>query len=215
MRDGRLSGRVWCGLRTAARAVGEQTDAYRPADTGDPLRPTNRFLQFPALFIRPRLRSVRAGGWGEAFWEGVFDATSMRAGDYLVHADGGVWFVAAHLPMQPPLCVRTLRRLSFSRPSGSVSAGANVYGGVDRSAAPGVLTNWPAAMATPGMTGQIELATATTLPQAVWAVLLPPVEWLGLLPGDTMTDDLGRAGVVEVAESTALGWRLVVRQSAS
>ena len=70
-------------------------------------------------------------------------------------------------------------------------------------------------MANPGAAGQIELATATTLPQAVWSVLLPPLDWLGLLPGDTMTDDLGRAGVVNAAEYTELGWRLAVRQAAS
>jgi hypothetical protein len=165
--------------------------------------------------MRPHLRSVRAGGWGDALWDGVFDARITNAGDYLVRADGAIWFVAAQLPMQAPLCVRTLRRLSFTRPSGPVGAGPNGYGGVDRHAASGVLSNWPAAMATPGTTGQIELATATTLPQAAWSVLLPPVEWLGVLPGDTMTDDLGRAGVVEAAEYTELGWRLVVRQSAS
>jgi hypothetical protein len=139
----------------------------------------------------------------------------MRPGDYLVRADGGIWFVAALLPMQAPLCVRTLRRVSFARPSGPVSAGTNSYGGVNRGTASEVLDSWPAAMATSGSAGQIELATATTLPQAVWSVLLPSLEWLALLPGDTMSDDLGRAGVVEAAECSELGWRLAVRQSAS
>lgn len=210
-----LSEKVWRGLGRAARVTGQRTDAYRPADIGDPLAPANRYLQLPASFSRPRMRTVRAGGYGEAFWEGVFDATYTRAGDYLVHADGGTWFVAAQSPMQVPLCVQTLRRLSFARPSGPVSAGANAYGGVARGTASVVLTNWPAAMATPEARGQNELATATTLPQSVWSVLLPPLEWLALLPGDTMTDDLGRAGVIDVAEYTELGWRLVVRQSAS
>lgn len=210
-----LSDKVWRGLGIAARATGETTDAYRPTDTGNPLRLANRYLQLPTLITRPHLRSVRAGGYGEAFWEGVFDAAYTRPGDYLVRADGAIWFVAAQLPMQAPLCVRTLRRLSFSRPSGPVSVGAASYGGVVRGTASGVLTDWPAAMATPGNSGQIELATATALQQAVWSVLLPPLEWLGLLPGDTMSDDLGRAGVVDVAEYTDLGWRLVVRQSTS
>jgi len=133
----------------------------------------------------------------------------------LVRADGAIWFVAAQLPMQAPLCVRTLRRLSFMRPSGPVSAGANSYGGVTSSTASGVLTGWPAAMATPDTKGQIELATTTTLPQAMWSVLLPPLDWRALAPGDTMTDDLGRSGVVDSTECTELGWRLVVRQSAS
>lgn len=215
MRESWLSEKVWRGLGVAARMTGQKTDAYRPNGPDDPLQPANRFLQLPASFSRPRQRSVRAGGYGEAFWEGVFDATYTRPGDYLVGADGGIWFVAAQLPMQAALCVRTLRRLSFTRPSGPVRAGANGYGGVARGTASAVLSNWPAAMTTPGAAGQMELATATTLPQVTWSVLLPPLEWLALLPGDSMTDDLGRAGVVTAAECTELGWRLTVRQSAS
>jgi hypothetical protein len=215
MRERLLSAKIYHGLGMAAQVTGEQTDAYRPTDTTDPLRPANRYLRLQATFNRPRIRTVRAGGYGEAFWEGVFDATYTKAGDYLVRADGATWFVAAQLPMQAPLCVRTLRRLSFARPSGPVSAGASSYGGVAAGTASGVLSNWPAVMATPDAKGQIELATATTLQQAVWSVLLPPIDWLALLPGDTMTDDLGRAGVVEIADFTELGWRLVVRQSTS
>jgi len=209
MRERTLSARVWHGLGMAARATGEATDAYRPLDTADPLRLTNRYLRLPAAFNRPHIRVVRAGGYGEALWEGVFDATYTRPGDYLLRADGAIWFVAAQLPMQAPLCVRTLRRLSF------LSAGEASYGGVTSGTASSVLTGWPAAMATSDAKGQIELATTTTLPQALWSVLLPPLDWLALAPGDTMTDDLGRSGVVDSAECTELGWRLVVRQSAS
>jgi hypothetical protein len=215
MHERTLSAKVWHGLGMAARATGETTDAYRPTDKADPLRLTNRYLRLRAAFNRPRIRAVRAGGYGDTLWEGVFDATYTQPGDYLVRADGATWFVAAQLPIVAPLCVRTLRRLSFVRPSGPVSAGANSYGGVTSGTASVVLTNWPAAMATPDAKGQIELATTTTLPQAVWSVLLPPLEWLALLPGDTMTDDLGRSGVVDSAECTELGWRLAVRQSAS
>lgn len=215
MRERRLNEKVWRGLGIAARVTGGKTDAYRPTDAGDPLRATNRYLQLPASFIRPRLRAVRAGGTGEALWEGVFDAAYTRPGDYLVRADGAVWFVASQLPMEVPLCVRTLRRLSFARPCGPASAGANAYGGGTRRTTSAVLTNWPAAMAASGGGGRNELAMATTLLQAVWSVLLPPLEWLALLPGDMMTDDLGRAGVVDAAECTETGWRLVVRQSAS
>ena len=215
MQADKLSNKVWRGLGMAARVIGEKTDAYRPTDSADPLRPANRFLQLPASFSRPRLRTARAGGYGEALWEGVFDAAYTRPGDYLVRADGAIWFVAAQPSIQAPMCVRTLRRLSFARPSGTVSAGANTYGGVVSGTASAVLTGWPAAMAQPGATGQNELATTTALPQAVWSVLMPPLEWLALLPGDTMTDDLGRAGVVNAAEYTDLGWRLVVRQSTS
>jgi hypothetical protein len=215
MREAILSKRVWRGLGRAARATGDSTDAYRATDAGDPLRPSNRFLRLPATFHRPQIRMARAGGYGEALWQGVFDATYTKPGDYLVRPDGAIWFVATQPPAQAPLCVLSLRRLSFWRPSGPVGAGANSYGGVAQGSAPTVLTAWPAAMATLGATGQTELATAAAFKQANWAVLLPPLEWLTLSPGDTMTDDLGRNGVVQSAEMTQLGWRLTVRQSTS
>ena len=208
-----VSAKVWRGLAMAAQVIGEKTDAYRPTDTSNPLQPTNHYLRLPAAFNRPRGRIMHAGGYGETLWEGVFDATHTQSGDYLVHADGGTWFIAERLPMQAPLCVRTLRRLSFARLSRPGNAGANGYGGGTSGRASAVLTSWPAAMVTTDAKGQIELTTTTALKQAVWAVLLPPLEWLGLLPGDTMADDLGRAGVVEIVEFTELGWRLAVRQS--
>lgn len=215
MRGRMLSTKIWHGLAMAAQMIGEKIDAYRPTDTFDPLRPANCYLRLPAAFNRPRIRAVHAGGYGEALWEGVFDAAHTQLGDYLVRADGAIWFIAEHSPMYAPLCVRTTRKLSFARPSGPVNAGANAYGGVTRGSASAVLTGWPAAMATAEAKGQSELATTAALKQAVWTVLLPPFEWLGLLPGDAMTDDLGRVGIVEGAESTGLGWRLTVRQSTS
>jgi hypothetical protein len=213
MPQSRLSNRIWRGLGTAARAIGARVDAYRPLDGGDPLRPENRFLRLPASFMPPSIKRVRPGGYGEALWEGVFDASCTRPGDFLVGEDGAIWFVATQPPTHAPQCVRALRRLSFSRPSGPVAAGANLYGGVVRSTAAGVLAGWPAAMFVADGVGQNALATATDIQQGVWSVLLPPQEWLGLLAGDAMTDDLGRCGVVETADYTEMGWRLLVRQS--
>ena len=213
MRARNLYDKVWRGLGTAARMTGETTDAYRPTDAGDPLRPANRFLRLPTLITRPRLGAARGGGHGEVFWEGTFDAAYTRPGDYLVRPDGAIWFVAVQSAMQAPLCVRALRRLSFLRPSGSISTGMTSYGGVVRDATSGLLTSWPAAMVPIGNAGQIELATTTPLQQPKWSVLLPPCEWLGLLPGDKMSDDLGRSGVVEAAEYTDQGWRLMVREA--
>jgi hypothetical protein len=213
MAEQRLNDRVWRGLGAAARAIGDQVDAYRPTDSGDPLRPSNRFLRLPAAFTAPRVANAAASRSRDIGWEGVFDAAYTLPGDYLVRDDEQVWFVAAQPAMEPTLCVRARRRLSFSRPSGPVMAGANLYGGVVRSTAARVLTRWPAAMATEGIAGPGALATSSGIPQGTWSILLPPLAWLGLLAGDTMSDDLGRAGVVESADYTELGWRLQVRQA--
>jgi hypothetical protein len=203
---------VWRGLGIAARAVGDQVDAYRATDRGNPVRPSNRFLRLPASFTAPRT-GKGAAGYGDVGWEGIFDAAYTNPGDYLVREDGAIWFVAVQMAMEPALCVRARRKLSFSRPSGPVTAGANLYGGVVRSTAAQVLTQWPGAVTTTGASGPGALATSGEMPLATWLVLLPPLDWLGLLPGDTMSDDLGRAGVVESTECTELGWRMQVRQA--
>ena len=208
-----LKDAVWRGLGAAARGIGERADAYRPVDGRNPLRLGNRFLRLPAWFTPPRMQSVRSGGYGEALWEGVFDAAYTLPGDYLVGADGGIWFVAAQWPMQPPLCVRAQRRVSLTRVAGPVSAGANLYGGVAPERASEVLRDWPASIAAASRTGERALATAGDMQQGAWLVLLPPHAWLGLMAGDALTDDLGRAGVVARAEYTEMGWRLLVQQS--
>jgi hypothetical protein len=179
------------------------------------LRHENRILRLHALFKRPVLRMVRAGGYGEGLWEGTFDARYTQPGDYLVQESGDVWFIAEQLPMQAPLCIRAIRKLSFIRPSSSATAGASGYGGIVVEGMAPLLSGWPAAIGAPDSKGQMELATTGTLPQTLWSVLLPPLTWLGLQPGDVMHDELGRSGVVELAECTSLGWRLGVRQAAS
>ncbi|MDR3718387.1 MAG: hypothetical protein P4K98_06265 [Bryobacteraceae bacterium] len=188
------------------------TYVFRPKDANDPLRLENRILKMPALFSPPKLRQVHAAGYGGTVWHGTLDAAYVQPGDYLACGED-VWFVAAKHPLEAPLCIRTLRRLSFTRPSGSVTAGATLYGGVVRSATPDVLTRWPAAVMADAGGGQIALATSSAVQQMLWTVLLPPQEWLGLQAGDAMRDDLGRFGVVETAERTDLGWHLLVRQS--
>jgi hypothetical protein len=208
-----ISDHVWRGLGTAARAIGDQVDAYRPADHGEALRSSNRFLRLPALLTAPHGGKARSGGNSDIAWEGAFDAAYTKPGDYLVRDDGAIWFVAVQAPLELTLCVRTRRILSFSRPSGPVTAGANLYGGVVRSTAAQVLTKWPAAISSTGTASPAALVTSGEIPQASWVVLLPPLSWLGLLPGDSMCDDLGRAGVVETSECTEIGWRLQVRQA--
>ena len=54
----------------------------------------------------------------------------------------------------------------------------------------------------------------TDVPPGAWSVLLPMLP-AATVPraGDVFGDDLGRSGVVTVAEPTANGWHLTVRQA--
>ncbi len=216
MSDGdALCGHVWRALGKAAAIAGRPADLYRPRRGAKPLGLENRVLRLHALFKRPVLRAVRPGGYGKGLWEGTFDARYTRPGDYLVEAGGATWFIAEQLPMQQPLCIRTIRSVSFDRQRVAESPGATGYGGIAAGGAPPLLVDWPAAIAAADGNGETELTEIAVTPQTVWSVLLPPIAWLALRPGDVMRDENGEAGVVEAAESTSLGWRLGVRRAAS
>jgi hypothetical protein len=221
--DGRLAAdRAWRGLGRAARALGAPCRLYRPGGAAAPLREENFVMTLDAAFVPDR------GGWGaparygEALWQGVFDAAYVRAGDYLLRAesragagDGGVWLVASAAPLLPALCVRAQRVVDISRAAAPVAAGEGEYGGVGDGAREALLSGWPASLLDDAGNGayQANLPTGTAL--SAWRVLLRGWPGVVLRAGDQVADDLGRVGVVAAAELSELGWRLHVTQAAA
>ena len=200
------------GMGSAARAIGLTADAYRPSGAANPLADANRYLRLPVAFADSRARFTRPVGYAEATYDGIFDTAYTRPGDYLVRPDA-TWFIGNQPQLLPPLCVRTNRIVSFTRPAGAALAGVNAYGGVDRGAATALLTAWPASVLGAAAAGRPEADLPSDQSVPVWSVLLPA--WPGILlrPADLMTDDLGRAAILAAAELTELGWRLTVRQA--
>ncbi len=207
-----LQDRVHRGLNAAARAVGADTDAYRPSGFSEPMSPGNRFLRLRAAFTARDDRFARANAYGEALWHGIFDAAYTRPGDYLAQADA-IWFIAAQQRLLPVLCVQTNRIVSFWRPGAPSSTGVNSYGGVMTETNQVLLANWPASVLGASGRGRpdTDLPSDSSIPY--WTVLLPAVSGVTLLPSDLMTDDLGRNAVVAAAELTDLGWRIAVKQA--
>jgi hypothetical protein len=208
----KLQDRVHWGLNIAARAVGADADAYRPAGFSDPLALENRYLRLRAAFTARDGKFTHPNAYGDALWYGIFDAAYTRPGDYLVQADT-VWFIAAQQRLVPVLCVQTNRVVSFSRPAAPASTGVNTYGGVITATNEVLLTNWPASVL--GVVGRghpsADLPSDSLVPY--WTVLLPAIPGIVLLPSDLMIDDLARNAVVVAAELSDLGWRITVRQA--
>jgi hypothetical protein len=207
-----LQDRVYRGLNAAARAIGADTDAYRPSGLSDPLALTNRFLRLRAAFTAPDGRFLRPNGYGEALWHGVFDAAYTRGGDYLVQ-DGSIWFIAAQQRLLPVLCVQTNRIVSFLRPAAPSNTGVNSYGGVVSITNTPLLAAWPASVLGVSAGGRTDTALPSDSSIPSWTVLLPAFPGVILRPADLMTDDLERNAVVLAAELTGLGWRVTVKQA--
>ncbi|MEJ0016757.1 MAG: hypothetical protein WDN25_09335 [Acetobacteraceae bacterium] len=199
-------------MNAAARALGADTDAYRPVGTARPLAMANRFLRLRAAFTAPDGKFARPNTYGDALWHGVFDAAYTRPGDYLVQQPS-IWFIAAQQRLLPVLCVQTNRIVSFSRPAAPSSTGINEYGGATTATNDLLLEDWPASVlgATGGGRTETDLPGDGSVP--TWTVLLPATPGLVLRPSDLMSDDLGRNAVVAAAELSGLGWRVTVKQA--
>lgn len=211
MRSDHLEDLIHWGMNTAARAIGAETDAYRPSGPNNPMAPSNRFLRLPASFSGSDGSYKRPSSYGQPICYGTFDAAYTRAGDYL-QQDQGVWFIAAQRCLLPVLCVRTNRVVSFVRPSAPSTAGSSTYGGVTAANTTSLMAQWPASMLSLSREVRSLAALPADSPASLWTVLLPAWPGVVLRTGDLMSDDLGRSGTVSTTELTDLGWRLAVRQ---
>lgn len=212
MDPAKLQDRVYRGLNSAARAVGADTDAYRPSGATDPLASKNRFLRLRAAFTAHDGRFTHPNAYGEALCYGIFDAAYTRPGDYLVQG-GLTWFIAAQQRLLPVLCVQTNRIVSFSRPAAPPTTGANRYGGVTTATNRPLATSWPASVLGVSGHGHPSADLPSDASVSFWTVLLPAMADVVLLPADLMTDDLGRNATIATAELTELGWRVTVKQA--
>ncbi len=207
------------GLGRVGQASGGWCTVYRPPGPSPALDPGNRVLRMQASFSAPG-EGWRAPSYGGALWWGYFDAAYTRVGDYILReesragaADGGVWFIASQEPLQPILCVRASRLLDIARPAGAAQQGINTYGGIAKSYATPILTQWPAAIVAAGTGGAPGDILPADISGGSWSVMLPTIRGGTLRTGDLLTDDLGRTGTLASTELTHLGWRALARQA--
>ena len=194
----------------AARHNGTWAEAFRPSTSTDPLDRTNRFLKLPESFVHSRGGGRHTNLPGDPFWDGIFDASYTRSGDYIV-ADTGVFFIVSQIPLLPILCVKANRIVSVSRPATQSHLSSNTYGGYRPGNTKGVLTKGPASVLTSSQYGKPETGLPTNQPSGSLSILLPTVGSTMLTTGDIITDDRGRSAVLVATEQSDLGWRLTAK----
>lgn len=204
-----LQDRIQRGLGVAARRIGSIHEVMRPQGVGPPLARANRVLRLHASFNAEDPTYRKPQRYGRALWWGVFDSAQTRSGDYLVGPDA-TYFVAAQQPLLPIQCVRTNRVVTVWRPLGAGGAGASGYGGVRELAGERLIERWPASILAGGGGG------AGTLPGQAgagsWVVLLPRLP-VALRPADLLRDETDQGYLVEAAEESDLGWRVMARSA--
>lgn len=212
MRQRMLQDRLAWASNVAARYAGDWADAYRPNGPFRPLAPANRFMRLPAFFTGKGGRLEQPLGFGEVVAHGLFDYAYTRPGDCIV-LPTATWFILTQDPLQPALCARANRTLGIARPQAPSATGVNPYGGSVPASETPVASGWPCSItgATGGGQSAAGLPTDNGVPY--WTVLLPLIPGVSILPGDLLTDDLGRAAVVVAAEASQLGWRVSAKEA--
>ncbi len=196
------------GNGIAARVLGNWCVLHRPTEAIRPMRASSALMRLPVRFVAA---GRRASSLPHPVHEAVLDGAYVRVGDVLVGDDGLVWIVASCEVFLPVLCVRAARIVGVSRGGTERSVGLGGYGGAVGSTP--LLDGWPASMVASGG-GLDQAGIPTDVAPGAWSVLLPLLPAATVLrAGDVLGDDLGRSGVVTVAEPTPNGWHLTVRQA--
>lgn len=204
------------GYGLAARRLGIDTDAYRPAGAGNPLVIGNKFGTLKmAITNDPAYGYTKPGGYGSALEYGLIDGSTLRVGDYLTRADrrtgagdGGTWFVASlglHLQI---VLIKCEAVVTVTRPGGQAPSDA-YYGGPTVAGETAVLTGWPASVLMRGSASRGEVALPGDTPMTWHAVLLP-YGGIAIRQDDVITtaDTPPRRFTVSGVELTGMGWRL-------
>jgi hypothetical protein len=202
-----IQAKINLGYGKAARYLGAPYKQYRPTDPLNPLA-TIMATIMADFDVDPGFSHRAPSKYGNPIFYGLFGATSVSPGDYLIGPNAETYFVAGMEPNKPPLCVQCNRNLTFMRPNPN-PVGDGFYGGDIRG--PGetnILAGWPGSQlqGTKGEKGTAQLPGDVRMP---WiSILLPSFAGVPIETTDRASDDLGRFWTISSAELTDLGWRL-------
>lgn len=204
--SGTIQARLNRGYGIAASRLGAPYGQYR--ETG-PLYPLNNSMGW--LFVDfdrdPRFSHKSPNAWGHPTYYGLFDATNVLVGDYLV-GPYGAFFVGNTEPDKPPLLVLCNRKITVTRP-----APTGPYSG-DTLPETTLMAGWPASVLTKsrGDRAQEHLPGDTRI--GWYECLLPVWPSVEINEADRVIDENGTVYTVSSTELTPLGWRLAIEQAA-
>lgn len=210
-----LQAKINGGFGKAAQRIGLPFDVFRPNGTATPLAPGNKVATLPAAFAVHSIMNFSFGkpsDFETGLFHGLFDASAVRAGDYL-SGRGRTFFVAALDPIVPPLCVSCERTLTVTR-AAAKGIGEQGYGGSTRASDVPILTGWPGSLLAARIMRETDMLPGDA-GHGTFDVLLPITAGAEIRSSDVIIDDMSRRYVVQSAQATAQGWKIVAKQAAT
>jgi hypothetical protein len=214
----RLQSKVYSGYGKAALRIGYDFTVYRPNGANAPIVSGNIFGSPINAAFTPRASGFNfeiTSTYEQPLFHGLFDATNLLVGDYLVNASHGTYFIIAKQDQAPVLCVQCNNTVSIVRPEGPSGVGAQGYSGATTSSETPVMTSWPASLVFDARGRNSGAALPMDEVNPYFTVLLPALSGVDVRPSDIVTDgnSPARRYIVASSEHSPLGWRMMVRQA--
>jgi hypothetical protein len=191
----KLQNKVYAGYAKAAKRIGLMHNIYRPAGTDNPITASTLIDSTYAHFT-PSGNYTQFNSYGNSTWQAMLDGNKVSVGDYLV-GEPGTFFIASKQKILPIMAVSCNRTVSLTQ--GGVSA---------------VAINWPASVLKDAVRGDITIEEIPGNPaNPSWMMLMPEVNGITPEVADLVSDELLRVYLIDSAEISDLGWRIVMKQS--
>lgn len=204
-----IQAKIYAGYGKAAVRVGYVYTHYRPSNARNALAAWNKVGTLNAAFDNANEANFpydKPNDYKGILWSGLFDATNVLPGDYLVYGSK-TFYMAGKQDLLPPLCVECSRTFSVLRDNTSVQVGAVGYGGMSPANETLIASGFPGAM-------QITRQGATSLdhlPSDIerkggWYIYLPVIPGVTIQERDVISDDLNRRHLVMAVYLSDLGY---------
>jgi len=219
-----IQARINHGLGIAANVLGAAFNQFRPSSQFYPMSGRPYAVLQAAFDGDPKFSFRTPLVYGKAVVFGIFDATSVLAGDLLFSATGGTYFIGGLEPTHSRLCVRCNAMINVTRGAQPVAMGAQAPLNVQEGSETVIAQEWPASILREGRgergdtslpddvkLGGFILLLPSTLPAAMRSGdVISIVQWL-----DASADPMSVRIIVSMAEATNAGWRLLGMEAAT
>ncbi len=208
-----IQAKIYAGNGIAAGVLGQPFDVYRPTSS---TYPTAKLFSINAAFTIHSSGDYnfhKPSDYKGPLFHALVDGTLLQVGDYLNNPGNvfGPFFLISLNPLVPILAVSCNHIVSFYRRASDADVGSLSYGGNDPSTDQPLMLNWPVSLLK-GSRGLREAELPGNVGFGMFDILAPYSLGVNLLIGDIIIDDLGLRYVIQSAELTDLGWRLLVQQ---
>lgn len=217
----RLQTKVSAGYAKSAQRIGYAFTVYRPSAATNPIVSGNIVGSPINAAFTPRAAGFNfeiTSDYTKPLFHGLFDATNLHVGDYLVCAGHGSYFLIGKPDLAPNLCVECNNVISVLRPQGAGGYGlASSYMGDTSGTEAPLISSWPASVIyeARGKNSGAQLPLDDVKPYFV--ILLPALSGVDIRTSDIITDANApsRRYLVTATELSPYGWRMLAQLAAT